>query len=309
MAKGLKILKIYSIVFSLILILTPLLFFISCKKDNVETKKIKLYNTTTKNVETLNLENYIEGVVAGEIQNNAPLETLKAQAVLARSFTMYFLNNNKSKYDNADISTDITEAQAYNKENINDNIKKAVKETKGIVLTSNNEYINTWFHSNSGGETTTAKIGLGLLDEEPNYLKQIKTTENDSNTNNYSWKATFTKSEVLNTLRTLGINVATISSFNKGDLSSDGRCLNFNIGGKIVNANSFRLNIGSTKMKSTLIENITVTDNSVTFTGKGYGHGVGLSQEYSIVLAKQGLNYKEIIETFYKNIDYKNINR
>jgi len=63
MAKGLKILKIYSIVFSLILILTPLLFFISCKKDNVETKKIKLYNTTTKNVETLNLENGITSTI------------------------------------------------------------------------------------------------------------------------------------------------------------------------------------------------------------------------------------------------------
>jgi len=311
MAKALKLLRLIEAMFFLLIILVillPVITLSSCNKNN-KTIEINLYNTETNKIEKLNLENYIEGVVAGEISNTAPLESLKAQAVLARSFTLYFLNNNKSKYEGADISTDILEAQAYNKNNINENIKKAVKETKNIVLTYNNDYINTWFHSNSGGETTTAKTGLSFLGEEPKYLKQIKTTENNSNTKNFNWSATFTKSEILNTLRSLGLNVSTISKFNKGEISNDGRCITFNIGGKFVNSNSFRLNIGSTKMKSTLIDKIIVNENSITFEGRGYGHGVGLSQEYSIILANQGLNYKEIINNFYKDIEFKVINK
>ena len=305
MAKGLRYLKIISIclIFSIFSITGILLS--SCKKDD---KSIKLYNTNTNSIENINLENYIEGVVAGEIENDSPLEALKAQAVLARSFTMYYLENNNSKYEGADISTDITEAQAYNKENINDNIKKAVKETKGVVLKYDGNYISTWFHSNSGGKTTTAKNGLSILGEEPKYLKQTTTTENNDNSNNYSWNATFTKSEILNALRNMGLSISTISTFKKGSVDESGRCLTFNIGGVTANANTFRLNIGSTKLKSTLIKNIVVNDNSVYFEGVGYGHGVGLSQEYAIILAKQNKNYKEIIETFYKDIEYKVIN-
>jgi len=283
----------------------PLLMFSACKNTNAKNHNIRLYNTDSQKIENINLEEYIEGVVAGEINNNSPLEALKAQAVLARSFAVYFIKNNNSKYSNADISTDINEAQAYNKININENIKKAVKETKGIILKSNNNYIKTWFHSNSGGHTTSAKNGLNIIGEEPNYLKQIKIDESDANTNNYSWSYTFSKSEILSTLRNLGINVTTINNFNKGEIDDSGRCLNFVIGGQNVNANTFRLNIGSTKFKSTLIDNIIINDSNITFNGRGYGHGVGLSQEYAIYLAKQGKSYKDIIRTFYKNIEFK----
>lgn len=307
MAKGLKILKIYAILLILLIIVLPSIIFISCKNEENDNI-IKLYNIDNKSIEEINFESYIEGVVAGEIQNTAPLEALKAQAILARSFTAYFIENNKSKYDSADISNDITEAQAYNKEYINDNIKKAVRETKGIVLTHNDNYINTWFHSNSGGQTTSLREGLSYLGEEPSYIKTVSTTENENNTKNYKWSATFTKSEILNSLRNMGVSVSTINSFEKGEIGNSGRCLTFNIGGKYVNANTFRLNIGSTKLKSTLIENITVSDDSVSFSGKGYGHGVGLSQEYAVVLANEGKDYKEIIKTFYKDIEFKNIN-
>lgn len=306
MAKALKLIKVYSLIFILIVLTIPCLFLISCKEE--KSKLLNFYNIETKTIEKLDLEKYIEGVVAGEIQNTAPLETLKAQAILARSFTLNFLENNKSKYEGADISNDITEAQAYNKNNINDNIRKAVKETKGIVLTHNKNYINTWFHSNSGGQTTTAKEGLSLLSEEPTYLKTVKTNENKDNTNNYSWTATFTKNEILNALRNMGVSVSTITSFNKGEIGSSGRCLTFIIGGKSINANTFRLNINSTKFKSTLIKDIIVNEESITFSGLGYGHGVGLSQEYSIVLAKEGKSYKDIINTFYKNIEFTVIN-
>jgi len=284
--------------------------FISCdnSSSNNNYENIKLYNTGNQQIEEVSLENYIEGVVAGEIENDAPIESLKAQAILARTFTLKFLEDNKSKYEGADISTDITEAQAYNKEFINDNIKKAVKQTKGIVLKNNNEYINAWFHANSGGKTSSAKEGLSYNNKEPDYIKSIETKENNENTKNFTWSVTFSKEEILNTLRNMGVSLTNISSFEKGEIGKSGRCLTFIIGGKEVSANTFRLNIGSTKLKSTLIDNITVNEDSVTISGFGYGHGVGLSQEYAKVLAKEGKNYKDIIKTFFDNVKFENIN-
>lgn len=285
--------------------------FISCDNSNsnqTNYENIKLYNTDTKQIENVNLETYIEGVVAGEIENDSPIEALKAQAILARTFTLKFIEDNESKYKGADISTDITEAQAYNKEYINNNIKKAVKETKGIVLKNNNEYINAWFHANSGGHTSSAKEGLNINEKEPSYLKSIETNENNNNTKNFSWSVSFSKEEILNALRNMGVSITNISSFEKGEIGKSGRCLTFIIGGKEVSANTFRINIGSTKLKSTLIKNITINKDSVLITGYGYGHGVGLSQEYAKVLAKEGKNFKDIIKTFFDNVEFKNIN-
>ena len=289
------------IILLLLIFTLPTLLFASCQKTT-RTMNIKLFDTKSQTIQQINLENYLKGVVAGEINNNAPIEALKAQAVLARTFTVKFIDEDSSKYDGADISNDITEAQAYNEDYINDNISKAVKETEGVVVYNQGNYINAWFHSNSGGITTSAKDGLNFKDSEPSYIKSVKTGENGSNTKNYSWSYTFSKDEILNALRNMGVSVSSVSTFNKGEESSSGRCKTFIIGGKEVSANTFRLNIGSTKFKSTLIDSITINKNDITFKGRGYGHGVGLSQEYAIVLANQGMNYKEIISYFFNDV-------
>ena len=271
---------------------------------NEEEKMINLYDTQTKTIIQTDIESYVEAVVAGEISNQSPMESLKAQAVLARTFTMNFLENNKSKYDGADISTDISEAQAYNKENVNDRIKQAVKETKGEYITFDGQPIIAYFHSNSGGKTTLPKEGFNSQ-ANYNYLKSVDSVETTDNSDNFSWTYKFTKTQILNTLRDMGQSVASISSFKKGEIGESGRCLTFNIGGKEVSATTFRQQIGSTKLKSTLIDSITVDEYGVTFKGRGYGHGVGLSQEGAIVLAEQGKNYKEIISFYFKDIDFK----
>lgn len=290
---------LFSTFLSLVILCSGLLF-VSCK--NSEPKNIKLYVTETKQIKTLAFNDYLAGVVAAEIGNDAPLEALKAQAVMARTFALKFLKTSKSKYNGAEISNDINEAQAYNEKYINDNIRKAVKETKGVTVKYNDEYIDAYFHSNSGGRTANAKEGFNYLGDGYEYLKSVQTSDSDSNTKNFSFSCTFTKNEILNALRNMGVNVASISTFKKGEIGESGRCLTFIVGGKEISANTFRLNIGSTKLKSTLISSITVNESSVTFKGQGYGHGVGLSQETSINLAKEGKNYNQIISYFFDNV-------
>ena len=105
----------------------------------------------------MDIESYLCGVLAGEMQNDWPLEALKAQAILARTFVIKFLSEKQSKYEGADISTDIEEAQAYNAKEINDNVRAAVDETRGLVVCYENEPIYAWFHAHSGGLTELAK--------------------------------------------------------------------------------------------------------------------------------------------------------
>ena len=236
--KSLKQLKYLSLTFIfLTLVFVSSFIFVSCDKDS-ETK-IKLYNTQTESIEKIDIESYLEGVVAGEINNDAPIEALKAQAVMARTFTYKFLESSTSKYEGADISTDITEAQAYAKDKINDKIKKAVKETSGQTVKYEGEYINAYFHSNSGGKTALLKDGFSLSSENLPYLKSVKTGETNSNSNNYSWSYTFSKDEILNALRNMGASVSNVSSFKKGEVSESGRCLTLIIGGKEISAANF----------------------------------------------------------------------
>ncbi len=142
-------------------------------KDGGEST-IKVYDIDTESIEDMTVNEYLYGVVAGEVGNDWPEEVLKAQAIIARTFMVnYFVEGDSSKYEGADISTDVSESQAYNKEAINDAIKKAVDDTKGMVITYQNEAIKAFFHSCSGGETATAVEGLEHK-EELAYIKKCK---------------------------------------------------------------------------------------------------------------------------------------
>jgi len=289
----------------------------SVNSDNLSTQTesgaaakeptIAVYLTSMKKVVDMKLEDYIAGVVAGEMYNSWDKEALKAQAVLARTFTYDFLSSKNSKYKNADISTDITEAQAYDESNINDAIKEAVQETRGQVLMSEGEFVKAWFHSNSGGKTTTADIGLNYTDENPKYIQSTVSPENADNSQNFTWSQTFNKTDVLNALRKMGVSVASIKTIKVGERSADGRAVTLVIGGREINTNTFRLNIGSTKMKSTLIIDIKVNDTKVIVSGKGYGHGVGMSQWGAKVMAANGKMYDEILMHYFKNTQLKTL--
>ena len=292
---------VISLVFAIVLSLSV---FCSCKKTN-EPKTIKVYDVQTKQVSNMNFDEYLEGVVIAEIGESAPLEALKTQAVLARTFALNFIKNNKSKYEGADISNDITEAQAFSKKSSSE-VKKAVSQTKGKVIKSEGEYINSYFFSNSGGTTALADEGFGLSSQNPPYLKSVQSPENSENSNNYKWTATLSKNQILQALRSMGLSVANISSFKKGEIGQSGRCTTFVIGGKEVSATTFRLAIGGTILKSTLIDDISLSASSVTISGRGYGHGTGLSQEGAIVLANQGKTFEEILNYYFQNIQIVN---
>lgn len=269
--------------------------------------QIRVFNTSTNKTKEMDLEDYVAGVVAGEVYNTWDDEALKTQCVLSRTFALKYAKDNPESYHERGIPTSIADAQSYDEDTVNDKIKNAVKATKGQVITYNNELIDAYFHSNSGGETTSTKIGISHRDSEPAYIKPTTSPETASNSKNYSWSYTFSKGEVLSALSKMGVTVATLSSAALGEQSTGGFYATIMLGGKEVSANTLRKNLGTTKMKSTKLISVKISGNNVILSGLGYGHGVGVSQWGAQILASQGKTYTEILNHYFNGIKIKTV--
>ena len=147
---------------------------------------IKLLHTETNEIQEIYLDEYLYGVVAAEMPANYEMEALKAQAVVARTYTIYNIEN-VHKHENADICDDSSCCQAYitkearfekwNEEDRESNwnkIVEAVNSTTGKIITYNGEPINAFFHANSGGETEIASNVWGGFDYP--YLQTVATS-------------------------------------------------------------------------------------------------------------------------------------
>ncbi|MDD7367825.1 MAG: SpoIID/LytB domain-containing protein [Clostridiales bacterium] len=271
-------------------------------EDGVPT--IIVYDVAERDYKRLNIEDYVMGVLAGEMRNDWPMEALKAQAILARTFVLKFISEKQSKYDGADISTDISEAQAYAPDQINERIEKAVSETRGQVLSAGGELPYAWFHAHSGGKTELPVEGLDYDQENPSYLRVVESPDSDSApTTVKNWSATFTANQVARAAKEAGVDVgSTVTSIEAGKKSESGRTIYFLINGRRVSAPALRLQLDSTVLKSTLISSVELKDGRVTFTGSGYGHGVGMSQWGAYALALDGRTAEEIISWYYSGV-------
>ena len=255
-------------------------------------------------VVTMDVESYVAGVLAGEMRADWPLEALKAQAILARTFVLKFLSEKTSMYTGADISTDITEAQAYNAAAVDDNIRRAAAETAGqVLLTSAGELPYTWFHAHSGGATALAREGLGYRDAEPAYTLVTDGMDSpDAPEEAAKWEATFTKAELIAACQKIGEKITKVGSVSIAQKGESGRAVTLTIGGAQVNAAELRMVLGSTVFRSTLLTDIQVNDASVTFAGRGYGHGVGMPQWGAYALAQDGMAGQDIALHYFDGL-------
>ena len=277
--------------------------------DDIETDAdgvpmIKVYIVEEDKIETMDLETYLLGVVAGEMRNDWPIEALKAQAILARTYTLKFLDTKDSKYEGADISTDVSEAQAYSAGNINDRVKRAVEETRGIVMAYEDELPQAWFHAHSGGMTELPSVALEY-DGDPEYLSAVASAESENAPDDVkNWTASFSVSEVGKACADSGVETGDCKSIQIGETGESGRAKTLIVNGKAVSAPSFRINLGADRLKSTLIESVKIENGRVTFTGRGYGHGVGMSQWGAFALAEKGATAQTIVSRYFNGVRF-----
>ncbi len=264
---------------------------------------LTVYDAKAEALLEMDVESYVAGVVAGEIKNDWPLEALKAQAILARTFVLKFCRDKRSKYEGADISTDVAEAQAYAPDGVNDRIRQAVRQTRGLAMAYEGEFPNAWFHAHSGGMTELPSVALEYRGDDPDYLRAAASRESEKAPDSVkSWTATFTAEQVRRACADAGVKVGKVETVKLGEKGESGRAKEIVVNGEKVSAPSFRIQIGANKLRSTLIDRVSVEGDRVTFEGRGYGHGVGMSQWGAYRLAEDGGDAKAIIQAYYPGV-------
>ena len=270
-------------------------------KDGVP--KLSVYDVSDGKTSDRDIESYVMGVVAGEMKNDWPMEALKAQAILARTFVLKFCQDRASKYDGADISTDVAEAQAYAPNSVNARVRQAVDETRGMALSWQGEFPNAWFHAHSGGMTELPSVALEYKGGDPDYLRPTASVESDrAPAEAQRWTATFTREQVARACADAGTAVGAVETVELDEKGESGRAKAILVNGKAVSAPSFRIQIGANKLKSTLIDSVEVAQDRVIFRGRGFGHGVGLSQWGAYQMAEEGRTAPQILQKYFPSV-------
>ena len=247
-------------------------------------------------VNELPLELYVAGLINQEISSKWPIEVVKAQAVIARTYAMY----QKKKRAAGDYHMEATVADQVYSGNITEDERSlyAVKETIGKVLTYNGELALTVYHSNSGGMTEDAK---NIWGKDYPYLKQVKSSF-DKDSSHFSWILNMSPQSVEAALKDAGYSISDIQNIIPIYTTNSGRVIKVMMhyaGGKLeISGEDLRKAIGYDKLKSTMFT-LEMINGSFVFNGKGYGHGVGLSQWGAKGMAEKGYKYTEILEHFY----------
>ena len=285
--------------------------------DYKQYNKIKLLHKQSTQVEEIPLDEYLYGVVSAEMPASFEKEALKAQAIVARTYTIYKIQNAK-KHEEADICDDSTCCQAWiskedrlakweesARQSNWEKIVDAVDSTKGKIITYEGKPINAFFHSNSGGKTeTTVNVwgGSGYP-----YLQSVSTFGEEAYTQ-YKSEVTLNKQTFIDKIKEkhneFEIDFGTQDCIKILEYTDGERVKKIKVGNLELSGVEIRTILG---LKSANFEVIMDESDNITFKVKGYGHGVGMSQTGADSMAKQGSNFEEIIKHFYTGVEIQNI--
>lgn len=282
---------------------------------NKVPKEIKVKITKTGKVLTMDVDEYLKGVVPAEMPPSYNMEALKAQAVVARTYTFEKMQNNA--HGDSDICDNYACCQAYyNKEKILEiwtgrgfdrdtrneywsKVEDAVDSTNNIVITYKGEYIKAYFHANSGGKTESSTEIWGK--QKIDYLVPVESL-GEENHSHYKSENVFTYEELeekLNKGSDTRCEVNSINEIKILDYTVSGRVANIKIGDNHYEGTALRTLLGLKSTNFSVEEN----DSKVVFKVTGYGHGLGMSQTGSNYYAEQGYTYDEIIKHYYTGVD------
>jgi stage II sporulation protein D len=228
-----------------------------------------------------------------------PEQALQAQAIVARTFTLRKINDGGVASRGTDASTDPKEFQAYNASRVNDRVKAAVAATRGKVITYGGSPINAWFHASSGGVTASAQEGLGYKKEATPYVIPVTDAKAEPP---HPWYKTFPNAAVSDAAAAVGVNVGYVTSIKVGRKGPSGRAETLVINGREVGAPAFRIALGDKAMQSTLLDEVRMSGDSIYMKGRGFGHGVGMSQWGAWMMAQQGKSAEDIVGYYYRGI-------
>lgn len=295
------------------------------EKHTIEYKAnqtIRIKFTKTGEVVAMDINDYLRGVVPSEMSPSYNMEALKAQALVARTYTYKKMNTN-AEGEGVDMCDNFAHCQAfYTKDKLFeiwrkkgydeatilefwDKVNEAVVSTQNEIITYDGQCIKAFFHASSPeGTEDISQIWGG---ETLPYLKPVESKEAEDYINRTS-RVELSFEDFLNKLKENDtkfndVKVDSIKDVKVADYTISGRVKNIEIEQKAISAERLRTILG---LKSTKFS-IEIMGNNIVFNVIGYGHGIGLSQVGANYYAQNGMKYDEIIKHYYTGVQIQKL--
>ena len=263
-----------------------------------EEKNIVIKINKNNEIQKINLEDYIVGVVAGEMPASFHEEALKAQAIASRTFAMYKLEKENKEYD---LETTVDDQVYINETEMKDKwgsefdfyykkIKKAVKETVNLVMTKNNKIFKSYYFAMSNGQTADS---VSVFKE--NTIDSVSSPWDNESLNKFIVTTEYNLDDLKQKLN-ITEEIKTIEIISRDNTN---RVEKLSVNDKSYTGIEFRKLLS---LRSTDFE-IEIKNNTCYITTKGYGHGVGMSQYGANGMAKDNYKYDEILKYYYQYIE------
>lgn len=262
-------------------------------------------------VEEMTMAEYLWCVTAAEMPASFEQEALKAQAVTARTYTVWKMQAGEADHPEADVCTDINCCQAFlSREQAaanwgasaaaySEKIRTAVAETDGQIITYDGQPIQAVFFSSAAGRTEDA---VAVWGNSVPYLVGVDSPEGEG-VPNYRTEVTLTAEEFRTAFLAQypGADLSGPPSgwFGGQTLTASGRVATIQVGGVTVKGTELRSLFSLRSTSFTVVPG----EDSVSFQVVGYGHGVGMSQYGANALAQQGMTYDEILTWYYTGVE------
>ncbi|AOT70063.1 stage II sporulation protein D [Geosporobacter ferrireducens] len=313
-------------------IIIPMILIQSCdlstpkveKQEFVESQRmVHVFIHETKTVEEIELEEYVKGVIAGEMPASFEIEALKAQAVAARSYAIsrvnQFRESGNPNHPQAELCDSVHCQVWYSKDKLREvkskywmrdywpRIEAAVDETRGMIMTYNTKPVDQpLFHSTSGGRTENSE---DVFVSAVPYLRSVNSPYEEKApylTDRQTVKTATFVSKVKGKYKDCDIKESTVSSAVKIlEKSEGGRIMKIQVGNKVLTGREIRDLLGLRSANFT----VSFKGNEIEFTTVGYGHGVGMSQWGANGMAERGHSYEEILKHYYQGVEIEPLNQ
>lgn len=302
----------------------------SCSPSDLEIEKkeiiqsdmtVDVYIHDTGEIKTMDLEEYLKGVVSGEMPASFEIEALKAQAVAARSYAVSrvrtFGEAGHHGHPGAPLCDSVHCQVWYSQDKLRElksknwmrdywpRIEQAVKETEGMILTYDGVPVDQpLYHSTSGGKTENSE---DVFASAVPYLKSVESPYEQRApyfTDSQSVSASTFVARLREKYSDININSSNIaSSLKLLEKSDGGRILKLQVGNKVLSGRDIRDILGLRSANFT----ITIKGSEMVFKTVGYGHGVGMSQWGANGMAEKGYDFEEILKHFYTGVEVERV--
>jgi stage II sporulation protein D len=244
----------------------------------------------------VDIEAYLYGVVGSEMPASWPLEALKAQAVAARSYALYRRDRTQGQLFDVGVTTAHQVYRGLAGEA--PSVHAAVNATQGQVLTHGGRIVEAVFHSSSGGHTENSE---DIWQRPSPYLRGVADFDQEAPV--FRWSETFSAQQLAQRITGIGQlqSVATERTTPRGRVVSIR--LQGTQGSRTLTGPELRQALG---LRSTLVS-FNIAGDTIRIDGRGFGHGLGMSQWGARGLASRGHNYQQILTHYYQGTAVSNL--